>query len=73
MPGIEARLLPRDTNDALVDEDVRIHHLVRNSRGRQRLEDVQTHYRANVGVLDEDDLALYCVDLDGHGALLLSD
>jgi hypothetical protein len=73
MPGIKARLLARDANDTLVDEDERIHRPIRNSRRRQRFEDVQAHYRADVSILDEDGLALFCVDLDCHGALLLSD
>jgi hypothetical protein len=73
MPGVEAGLLPCDANDALVHEDVRIHCPIRNSRGRQGFEDVQAHDGADVSVLDQDDLALLCVDLDGHGALLLSD
>ena len=73
MLRLEARLFPRDANDALVDEDERIHGPVRNPWGRQGLENLQTHYRANVGVLGQDGLALLYVDLDGHRALLLSD
>jgi len=42
------------------------------SRRRQGLEDLDAHHGAGVGFLDEDGLALFCVDLNGHGALLLS-
>ena len=30
------------------------------SRGRQGFEDLEAHHRADVGVLDQDDLALGC-------------
>ena len=72
MLGLETRLLRCDANDGLVDEDVRIHQPIRNSWGRQGLEDLDAHHRADMGVLHQDGLALFCVDLNGHGALLLS-
>ena len=70
--GIQARPLRSDGNDALVDEDERVHQRVRDRAGRQGLEDIETHHRTDMGVLDEDDLALRCGDLCGHGVLLLS-
>jgi hypothetical protein len=55
-----------------MDEDEGVYLRIRDGPRRQGLEDIEAHHRADVGVLDQDDLALTGFDLRGHGSLLLS-
>ena len=56
--SVQGGALRSDRDDRFVHEDERIDLLVRNDARRQRLQDVEPHHRANVGVFHEDNLAL---------------
>src|SRR5215218_2842896 len=65
--GVHARPLRSDGNDALMDEDEGVYLRIRDGPRWQWFEDIEAHHRANVGVLDQDDLPLTGLDLRGHG------
>jgi hypothetical protein len=71
VPGVEARALRGDGYDGFVNEDVRVHRAVWDPTGWQGFQNVQAHHRADVGLLDQSDLALCGVDIDSHDPTLL--